>query len=454
MGNFTGIKFTNKNKMKSPVRRDRSPKHFILFIAFNGLKGTIPEEIQYLDGFEILILQDNPGIGGVLPKSMHDLSSLRVLSIHNCSLSGTIPDWIGDLTNMVNLGLSSNRLSGEIPRTIESLTNLKALGLDNNMLNADLTQFDTLTKLQYLYLNDNEIRGTLTSSLLLSWKDMVELDISDNYLSSTLPENIFSHGSLMLLDLHGNRLTGSIPIVSSHDTNQLEFLALHANELEHVVPNSLGLLQKLTHLDLSMNRLASALPSTIGSMFELKYLSVGSNIFNRSPIPSWLGELTNLEQLKLSESQFLGSIPDFIGFNLSNLKHIDLSQNSLTSTIPESIGFLSSLENLILESNQLTGKLPGSIVKLSSMDVLVLDGNNLAGSADVVCDNLELEFFAADCGGGQDAKFKCVCCSVCCRGDQDEGCYDLGWSMDQSFVNENNFERSRYKLGDGTMFIP
>ena len=441
--------------MKSPLRRDRSPIHFnIVHIAFNGLKGTIPEEIQFLDGLEILILQDNPGIGGILPNAMLGLSNLRVLSIHNCSLSGTIPDWIGDFTNLVNLGLGSNRLSGDIPSTMESLTNLKALGLDNNMLNADLVQFDTLTKLQYLYLDDNEIRGTLTSSLLLSCKDMVELDISENYLSSTLPENIFSHGSLMLLDLHGNRLTGSIPRVSSHGTNQLEFLALHANELEHVVPNSLGLLQKLTHLDLSMNRLASTLPSTIGTMFELKYLSVGSNIFNRSPIPSWLQELTNLEQLKLTESRFLGSIPDFIGYNLSNLKHIDLSQNSLTSTIPESIGFLSSLANLILERNQLSGTLPGSIVKLSSMDVLVLDGNNLAGSADVVCDNLELEFFAADCGGGQDAKFKCGCCGVCCHGHQGEGCYDLDWGMNQSIANENNFERRRYKLGEGTMFTP
>ena len=297
------------------------------------------------------------------------------------------------------------------------------------MLSADLNQFETLTNLRYLYLESNIIQGSLTSSLLSSWNDMIELDISENYLSSTLPADIFSPESLRLTDLHGNRITGSIPEVSKRGRNQSKFLALHENELEHVIPKSIGLLQTLTHLDLSMNRLASTLPSTMGSMLHLEYLSLGSNSFNRSPIPTWLRGLTNLEQLILVDSRLQKTIPDFFGNYLSNLMHIDLSHNSLTSTIPESIG------------------------KLAFLKALVLDGNELYGTADTVCDNLELEFFAADCGGGENASIECTCCTTCCAQEADEDCDEVKLYTSSS-DHQDNVERSRYDLSQGPMFIP
>ena len=75
----------------------------------------MPEEIQFIDSLETLILQDNPGIGGNLPNNMYKLSNLRVFSMYNCSLSGTLPEWVGIMKNLTSFGIGGNRLSGIIP---------------------------------------------------------------------------------------------------------------------------------------------------------------------------------------------------------------------------------------------------------------------------------------------------------------------------------------------------
>jgi Leucine-rich repeat (LRR) protein len=67
----------------------------------NGLKGTIPSEIQYLSTLRILDLSDNPDLVGTIPRKIGALTNLNEIRLSQTSLSGSIPsslaqfEWLG-----------------------------------------------------------------------------------------------------------------------------------------------------------------------------------------------------------------------------------------------------------------------------------------------------------------------------------------------------------------------
>ncbi|KAK1286873.1 hypothetical protein QJS10_CPB20g01565 [Acorus calamus] len=65
---------------------------------------------------------------------------------------------------------------------------------------------------------------------------------------------------LEFLDLHHNRLNGSIP-TSLGELSSIEFLDLSENSLSGAIPSSLGNLTVLTHFNLSYNLLTGAIPA-------------------------------------------------------------------------------------------------------------------------------------------------------------------------------------------------
>ncbi|MDJ0516045.1 MAG: COR domain-containing protein, partial [Trichodesmium sp. MO_231.B1] len=90
-------------------------------------------------------------------------------------------------------------------------------------------------------------------------------------------------------------------------------------------------------------------------------------------LPESIGNLTKLEHLDLTGNQ-LKNLPESIG-NLTKLEHLDLTGNQLKN-LPESIGNLTKLEHLDLSFNELTS-LPKSITKLTNLTGLYLTGNPL-----------------------------------------------------------------------------
>lgn len=60
----------------------------------------------------------------------------------------------------------------------------------------------------------------------------------------------------------------------------------------------------------------------------LSYLDLSFIDFDHIPIPEFIGSLSNLKHLNLSNANFKGAVPDHLG-NLSSLQSLDLSGNSL-----------------------------------------------------------------------------------------------------------------------------
>lgn len=93
-------------------------------VSFNSctkLVSTLPSELgQLVDVFE-LILQDIIGLTGPIPTELGNMASLRRLFLGFNSLMGTIPNELSALTSSLtggNLHLQGNQLSGTVPQAL------------------------------------------------------------------------------------------------------------------------------------------------------------------------------------------------------------------------------------------------------------------------------------------------------------------------------------------------
>ncbi|GAU25981.1 hypothetical protein TSUD_166640 [Trifolium subterraneum] len=109
--------------------------------------------------------------------------------------------------------------------------------------------------------------------------------------------------------------------------HNLESLVIAYVGLEGTIPKEIGLLYKLTHLDLSRNSLEGNIPPSLGSFRQLKYLDISNNSLQGS-IPHELGFLKNLTTLLLSQNSLEGEIPPSLG-NLKQLEYLSISHNNI-----------------------------------------------------------------------------------------------------------------------------
>eukprot|EP00980_Cylindrotheca_fusiformis_P007314 scaffold1525_cov142-Cylindrotheca_fusiformis.AAC.114 len=297
--------------------------------ASNNLVGTIPDEVEFLSGIEIVHLPYNSDVTGPLPDGLGKLRRLSQISLQWCGFHGSLPSWLFNAKDLEHLMLGNNYLTGSIPTEIGTLGRLRILGLDDNNLEARLDQFGPLENVTNLYLEGNLISGPLTSDLMSGWDSIVELDLGENLLGGMLPEHFFLHPNddLKILDLHGNQFQGSLPNAIREDRFQkLEFLALSENKFTGVFPQNIGRLQRLVHLDLSMNYFTWVIPTELGQLTSLEYLFTGGNRFATGTLPNFFQYLTNLRELSMRSNNLSGSIPHVLA-QLTNLEVLDLRKS-------------------------------------------------------------------------------------------------------------------------------
>ena len=220
-------------------------------------------------------------------------------------------------------------------------------------------------------------------------KDCVELNLSHQGFTGSIPAELGELSNLTRLILRGNRFTGSIPAELGKLSN-LTRLDLSDNPwLTGSIPAELGELSNLEWLTLSGNHgLTGSIPAELGELSNLTRLDLSDNPGFTGSIPAELGELSNLEWLNLSDNRLTGSIPAELG-ELSNLISLDLRGNRLTGSIPAELGKLSNLLGLNphigeiglnLSDNRLTGSIPAELGELSNLRRLDLSFNGLTGS--------------------------------------------------------------------------
>ncbi len=185
------------------------------------------------------------------------------------------------------------------------------------------------------------------------------------------------NGKVTALYLNDNNLNGTIPSEIGNLTN-LQYLYLNNNQLRGFIPSEIGNLSNLQWLYLDYNQLSGYIPSEIGNLTNLQWLYLNNNQLS-GPIPSEIGDLANLQKLYLNNNQLSGAIPREIG-NLTNLQVLWLFSNRLSGTIPSELWDLTSLQNLYLNNNQLSGAIPSEIGNLVNLQELVLSYNQFCCS--------------------------------------------------------------------------
>ncbi|KAJ4769209.1 LRR receptor-like serine/threonine-protein kinase FLS2 [Rhynchospora pubera] len=157
------------------------------------------------------------------------------------------------LNNLQLLDLSNNNLSGPIPHSLAHMSSMILKTASNE---------------SYIYL-DRGYQEIIIETVKLTWKGeivvyltvalLTGIDLSCNFLSGEIPEDMMKLQGLNFLNLSRNQLSGVIPQNIGNLTS-LEVLDLSMNHLSGTIPQSIAHLTSLDTLNLSHNKLTGHIP--------------------------------------------------------------------------------------------------------------------------------------------------------------------------------------------------
>ncbi|MBA0814994.1 hypothetical protein Gohar_020774, partial [Gossypium harknessii] len=260
-----------------------------------------------------------------LPRFLSWQNNPKTLDLSDNLLEGNIPSWLmhnatlqlwvrgNNLSELLYLSASDNGFNGGIPPSFGRLKRLQSLDLFGNKLHGEIQHLLTsnTSRLQYLYLHDNNLRGdALPRNLSFSKLEVIHL--------GNIPHWLCQMRHLEVLDLSRNNLSGHIPDCFDNITSWSDFC--HGHYLY------------FSFLDLSSNRLTGSIPVQITQLIALRALNLSHNKLFGELSPE-LTKLTGLEVLDVSHNKLFGELcPEFT--NLTFLVIFNVSFNNLSGTIP------------------------------------------------------------------------------------------------------------------------
>lgn len=308
----------------------------------NSFSGTIPSNLGNLQKLFWLDLDRNEfdarGVGGwSFLASLTNCIELQDLSLDYNGpngLGGVLPKSVANLsTNLQWLALGGNKISGSIPAEIGNLVNLNVLGMDMNLLTGSIpASIGELRQLQELYLSDNKFSGPIPASLGNLTK-LNKLGIADSALEGSIPATLGDCQALRWLNISNNQLTGTIPPELVSISSLTEFVDLSHNFLTGSLPVEVGRLKNLVRFYVSGNKLSGEIPGSIGECQLLNTLYMDDNLF-QGLIPSSVTNLKGIQELDLSHNNLSGPIPKFLQ-DFSFLQYLNLSSNNFEGEVPK-----------------------------------------------------------------------------------------------------------------------
>ena len=236
-----------ENQLTGPIPPElgRLDNLALLSIGWNRLSGPIPPELANMSS---LVVMNFGGpemrLSGSIPPELGGMERLRDLVLFQNRLSGRVPEELGDLSTLQWLELSRNPgLEGLLPRSLMKL-NLRYLTLDETGLCAHqdaafrewqatiatvwIDDDCTPRQIERLALNELHDRtggASWTTSTGWGGDGPVEdwhgvttgggrvtgLALADNGLAGPIPGDLANFTELSVLNLSGNALTGPLP---------------------------------------------------------------------------------------------------------------------------------------------------------------------------------------------------------------------------------------------------
>ncbi|CAN1295352.1 Probable LRR receptor-like serine/threonine-protein kinase At3g47570 [Linum perenne] len=363
VGNLSFLKFlrlyNNSFTGEIPPEIGRLRRLEQLRLYNNLLDGEIPSNISRCSALTVFRVDYNELVGG-LPWQLGLLNKLQYFYVISNNLTGSIPLAFGNLSSLLVFDGTYNQLSGRVPHTLGQLKSLTKLYLNINNLSGEIpASIFNLSSLTNLWFGLNyQLHGSIPWNLGLTLPNLERFDVAFNSLNGSVPPSLSNASNLVLLQIHNNNFTGSMP--SMTNSNKLSWFTISNNSLGSGKANDLSFLCSLTNAT------------------HLENLAIENNYFGGS-LPQHLGNLSkNLKSLSFNDNHISGNIPSSIQ-HLVSLTEFWVYNNDLSGTIPSSIGKLKSLERFHLYNNKLSGHIPSSIGNLTRLIELDISGNYLFG---------------------------------------------------------------------------
>ncbi|XP_073310948.1 receptor-like protein EIX2 [Primulina huaijiensis] len=276
-----------------------------------------------------------------------NLSKLQHLDLNHALRHSKNLDWLSHLHSLETLDLSSVNLSTATNwlQAISKLTYLRELHLSGCELpyilpSALRPSINTTMQLAILDLSRNQ----LNPSYIRWWSnfsnDIIYIDLSESIVMGPIDDHPFrnmgslryldlsymkakSENKLQYLDLSDNYLSGSLPDFSRFSS--LTVLKVQVNKLNGTISEGFLKLPRLVWLNLGDNQITGSIPD-VSFLTSLKKLYLYNNMFNGTLTQS-VGHLSKLESLSLYSNNLEDMITEAHLFNLSRLKVLDLSYN-------------------------------------------------------------------------------------------------------------------------------
>eukprot|EP00586_Coscinodiscus_wailesii_P016495 CAMPEP_0172496614 /NCGR_PEP_ID=MMETSP1066-20121228/90098_1 /TAXON_ID=671091 /ORGANISM="Coscinodiscus wailesii, Strain CCMP2513" /LENGTH=689 /DNA_ID=CAMNT_0013268993 /DNA_START=143 /DNA_END=2209 /DNA_ORIENTATION=+ len=207
--------------------------------------------------------------------------------------------------------------------------------------------------LRHIFLADNKLHGTFPQSIASNLHNLVQLDVSSNYLRGDVPH--FENSYLEVINLSHNQFSNKLKESTGVGLRRVRIFDVEGNRIGGTIPESMALMTNLMELNLSNNKLGGS-------------------------IPDKLNKLQQLEGLFLSNNQLIGSIPEL---DIVPLKQIFVHGNALSGSLPSFLANLPALENLFIDNNKLTGTVPAKLCDKNLNERFFSAGVNKIDAVDV-----------------------------------------------------------------------
>jgi Leucine-rich repeat (LRR) protein len=339
------------------------------------LRGSLPANLQHMSAQDIQLGSNN--LTGQIPHFPINISNLNLSSN---SFSGSL---LSELKAplLEELLLANNQITGTIPSSMCQLTDLQRLDLSGNNLTGDV--------MQCWKESDKDSTVLSANSVVQFGSSMYSLALSNNDLSGEFPKFLQSASKLKFLDLSYNRFYGTLPKWLPEKMPDLQILTLRSNMFSGHIPKNLTCLESLHYLDIAHNHISGVIPWWLSNLKAMRVISPAWKVLNFSAnsIPVTTKGQTRdytydiyglMLNLDLSLNSLTGQIPEELSL-LTGLTSLNLSSNQLFGRIPNQIGDLKQLESLDLSYNELSGEIPSALSALTSLSHLNLSYNNFSG---------------------------------------------------------------------------
>ncbi|OAY77148.1 putative LRR receptor-like serine/threonine-protein kinase [Ananas comosus] len=241
------------------------------FVNMNTSTGWL-HAVNMLPSLKVLRLAAC-SLPGISTSSSHfNLTTLKVLDLGGNSINSTLPTWLRNLTSITYLDLSSNEFHGVISDEFLRLSTLDVLSLGYNGFKGlnpkalrylcNLTTLD-LSRIgfggeimEWVEILPQCVRNNLqkpNQGEIAIINELYQAILRSNMFSGGIPEKIAQLGSLQVLDLSSNNLSGPLP---------RSFVSISLDIKGEELP-ILKILYLFESIDLSNNNLSGEIPNEI-----------------------------------------------------------------------------------------------------------------------------------------------------------------------------------------------